>query len=117
MSSEATRRKSRVFHEPGLLVDKNRRYDHGCRRTQTSTGIAVTISLQSDEGRSATHRPSPREQNGVDNRRRGAIPRPAAKLMACGRPDRTDPGQFWWSAEPNLHRGACRDYHRFLLLE
>ena len=89
LSSEATRRKSRVFHELGLLLDKNRRYDHGCRRTQTSTGIAVTISLQSDEGRSATHRPSPREQNGVDNRLRylppQAFPRDVigAEVLAC----------------------------------
>src|SRR6202035_585805 len=40
----------------------------------------------------------------------------AAKLMALWAPDRTDPGWFWWSAEPDLHRGACRDYHRCLLL-
>jgi hypothetical protein len=70
-------------------VDKNRRYDYGCRRPQTSTGIAVTISLQSDEGRSATHRPSPREQNGVDNRLRylppQAFPRDVigAEVLAC----------------------------------
>ena len=49
----------------------------------------MTISLQSDEGPSDTHRPSPREQNGVDNRLRylppQAFPRDVigAEVLAC----------------------------------